>query len=73
MAQEMVRINEPFGTTTDSPANVYVADSSNNCIQKSSMLRTFLTKWAQWSGDGEFNGPLTSPPTLRQCICDHYV
>jgi tripartite motif-containing protein 71 len=48
----------PFGVAVDSSGNVYVADESNNRIQKFTSSGVFLTTWGSFgSGDGQFNGP----------------
>ena len=52
------RFQYPYGITTDSSGNVYVADTGNNRIQKFNSSGTFLAKWgANGSADGEFNTP----------------
>jgi tripartite motif-containing protein 71 len=44
---------------TDGSGNVYVADSSNDRIQKFDASGAFLTTWGSLgSGNGQFNFPL---------------
>ncbi|MEW6141883.1 MAG: hypothetical protein AB1597_01845, partial [Chloroflexota bacterium] len=53
------QLNEPTGIATDASGNVYVADTSNNRIQKFSSTGTFITKWGSaGNSDGQFNGPM---------------
>ena len=48
----------PYGVDIDSSDNVYVADISNNRIQKFDINNAYLTKLGSWgSGDGQFAGP----------------
>jgi DNA-binding beta-propeller fold protein YncE len=48
----------PYGIAVDSSGNVYVADTSNNRIQKFSSTGSFVTKWGtQGSADGQINHP----------------
>jgi tripartite motif-containing protein 71 len=48
----------PTGIAIDKDGNVYVADFSNDRIQKFSSDGTFITKWgSSGSGDGEFRFP----------------
>jgi sugar lactone lactonase YvrE len=47
------------GIAIDSVGNVYLADTSNNRIQKFTSDGVFISKWGtEGSGDGEFNYPL---------------
>jgi DNA-binding beta-propeller fold protein YncE len=39
------KLNVPTGLAVDSPGNIYVADSGNDCIQKFDSNGTFITKW----------------------------
>ena len=49
------QFSTPEGVAVDSSDNVYVADYSNNRIQKFSSDGTFITKWGAYgSGDGQF-------------------
>ncbi len=44
---------------TDADGNVYVADQSNQRIQKFTGAGTYLTQWgSNGSGDGQFLGPV---------------
>ncbi|MFH1897518.1 MAG: FlgD immunoglobulin-like domain containing protein [Candidatus Desantisbacteria bacterium] len=48
----------PFGVAVDATGNVFVADTSNNRIQKFASDGRFITKWgSSGSGDGQFSGP----------------
>jgi len=51
----------PQGVATDSSANIYVADTGNNRVQKlnsSGVPITFVTKWGSLgAGNGQFNAP----------------
>jgi DNA-binding beta-propeller fold protein YncE len=50
--------NNPYGIAIDGQGNVYVADSSNDRIQKFNSSGTFITQWgSKGSGDGEFDRP----------------
>ena len=50
--------NLPAGVATDSLSNVYVADTTNNRIQKFNSTGGFLTKWGtSGSGNGQFALP----------------
>ena len=50
--------NKPYGVACDAAGNVYVADTSNQRVQKFTADGTFITKWGSaGTGDGEFNGP----------------
>ncbi|MEK6273460.1 MAG: Ig-like domain-containing protein [Actinomycetota bacterium] len=50
--------NLPSGVATDSSSNVYVADTTNNRIQKFNSTGGFLTKWGSLgTGTSQFNGP----------------
>ena len=49
----------PQGVAVDSSDNVYVADTSNNRVQKFSSTGTYLAKWGTLgSGDGQFQSPV---------------
>ncbi|USN95150.1 MAG: hypothetical protein H6793_02310 [Candidatus Nomurabacteria bacterium] len=64
----------PLPATTDSSGNVYVADSSNNRIQKFDSTGTFLAKWGTYgTADGEFNTPRgITTDTSWQCLRGRY-
>jgi len=48
----------PYGISTDSSGNVYVADTYNRRIQKFVSTGQFISKWgSSGSGDGQFNYP----------------
>lgn len=48
----------PIGVAVDKAGNVYVADASNDRIQKFSSHGAFLDKWgSQGEGDGQFSWP----------------
>ena len=48
----------PFGVGVDGAGDVYVADSSNDRIQKFTSTGAFVTKWgSNGSADGQFNNP----------------
>jgi len=48
----------PSGIDVDGTGNVYVADTSNNRIQKFNSSGTFLTKWgSSGAGNGQFSSP----------------
>jgi hypothetical protein len=50
--------NLPAGVATDSSSNVYVADTTNNRVQKFNSTGGFLTKWGtSGSGNGQFTLP----------------
>ncbi len=50
--------NDPYGIAVDSAGNVYVADTSNNRVQKFTLTGTFLAAWGiNGSGDGQFYSP----------------
>jgi len=52
------QFNMPRSAAVDSDGNVYVADTSNNRIQKFSSSGSFITKWGSYgSGDGQFRSP----------------
>src|SRR5947207_13610475 len=52
------QFSNPFGLALDSTGNVYVADVSNNRIQKFSALGTYVTQWGtQGTGNGQFTFP----------------
>ena len=52
------RFDEPYGVAIDGSDNVYVADASNDRIQKFDPNGGFLTKWGtSGSGDGQFYWP----------------
>jgi YVTN family beta-propeller protein len=49
------QFSSPCGVAVDSEDNVYVADQSNNRIQKFNSTGAFITKWgSSGSGDGQF-------------------
>ena len=53
------QFNSPTGVATDASGNVYVADYSNNRIQKFNASGTFLTAWGTGgTGNGQFNTPV---------------
>jgi len=48
----------PSGVAVDSSGSVYVADRSNNRIQKFNSSGAFITKWGSYgTGDGQFRYP----------------
>ena len=48
--------NSPRGIAVDSYGNIYVADSTNERIQKFDSSGAFLDKWGSYgSGDGQFD------------------
>jgi sugar lactone lactonase YvrE len=48
----------PQGIAVDEEGNVYVADTSNNRVQKFTSDGVFITEWGDYgSGDGQFNYP----------------
>ncbi len=50
--------NFPWGIAVDSSGNVYVADASDDRIQKFNSNGGFITKWGSYgSGNGQFIGP----------------
>ncbi len=52
------QFNNPRGITLDNQGNVYVADSSNQRIQKFDNFGNFIKKWGTpGTGDGQFNEP----------------
>jgi streptogramin lyase len=52
------QFNQPLGTATDPAGNVYVADTSNNRIQKFDASGAFLLSWGgPGAGPGQFNIP----------------
>ena len=47
-----------MGVATDADGNVYVADESNNRIQKFTSSGAYITQWGSFgSGNGQFNNP----------------
>lgn len=64
------QFNEPWGIAVDSSGNVYVTDTSNNCIQKFDASGTFISKWgSSGSGDGQFNELRGVCGFIWKCIC----
>jgi len=52
------QFNIPFGVAVDSGGTVYVAELSNDRIQRFDSSGTFLTKWGSLGvGDGQFDDP----------------
>ncbi len=52
------RFNLPEGIVRDGDGNLYVADTSNDRIQKFAADGTFLTAWGSFgTGNGQFNHP----------------
>jgi hypothetical protein len=52
------QFSTPFGIAVDASGNVYVADSSNNRIQKFSSSGNFIIAWgASGTGTGQFSTP----------------
>jgi len=52
------QFNGPRAVAVDSSGNIYVADTSNNRIQKFDSSGAFFTKWGvNGSGDGQFKFP----------------
>jgi DNA-binding beta-propeller fold protein YncE len=52
------QFNSPFGIAVDASKNVYVADTSNNRIQKFDSSGNFITTWgSSGAGNGQFEGP----------------
>ena len=50
--------NDPRGIAIDSSGYVYIADTSNNRIQKFTSDGRFVTKWGSYGyGDGQFSEP----------------
>jgi len=48
----------PYGVAVDNAGNVYVADTSNDRIQKFNATGSFITKWGgHGSADGQFDYP----------------
>ncbi|TAK33736.1 MAG: hypothetical protein EPO21_11990 [Chloroflexota bacterium] len=52
------QINRPYGIAVDVAGNVYIADTSNNRVQKFSSTGAFLAAWGSpGSGEGQLNRP----------------
>ncbi len=50
-------LSNPTGVAVDSSGNVYVADLSNNRIQKFNSAGILIAEWSSGSGDGQFGTP----------------
>jgi len=52
------QFNQPYDVDVDSSGNVYVADTTNDRIQKFDSNGNYITQWGTLgSGDGQFTNP----------------